>query len=127
MVSARRCGYDICFLHPKANEQFPIAGEGVLIELVQAPPEVVKAFSQLATQGKAGNRFSQRPQKGPSRAFCMDTGHFGVFRVPGAMAMVDVLDLVVARQAQVWMSWRRCAQWHWRCALRFRRSGAHCA
>lgn len=34
-------GYDICFLHPKANEQFPIAGEGVLIELVQAPAEVI--------------------------------------------------------------------------------------
>ncbi|PCJ49803.1 MAG: lactoylglutathione lyase [Gammaproteobacteria bacterium] len=33
-------GYDICFLHPKANEEFPIAGEGVLIELVQAPVEV---------------------------------------------------------------------------------------
>ena len=43
-------GYDICFLHPKANEEFPIAGEGVLIELVQAPPEVVKAFSALAAQ-----------------------------------------------------------------------------
>ena len=38
-------GHDITFLHPKANEQFPIAGEGVLIELVQAPPEVVKAFA----------------------------------------------------------------------------------
>lgn len=41
-------GFDICFLHPKANEVFPIAGEGVLIELVQAPPEVIKAFSALA-------------------------------------------------------------------------------
>ena len=41
-------GYDICFLHPKASEEFPIAGEGVLIELVQAPPEVVEAFSKLA-------------------------------------------------------------------------------
>ena len=41
-------GYDITFLHPKANEQFPIAGEGVLIELVQAPPEVVEAFARLA-------------------------------------------------------------------------------
>ena len=41
-------GYDICFLHPKANEAFPIAGEGVLIELVQAPPEVVAAFAALA-------------------------------------------------------------------------------
>ncbi|MFZ4285442.1 VOC family protein [Variovorax sp. HJSM1_2] len=37
-------GYDICFLHPKSNEQFPIAGEGVLIELVQAPPEVIAAL-----------------------------------------------------------------------------------
>ena len=34
-------GYDICFLHPKSNDEFPIAGEGVLIELVQAPPEVI--------------------------------------------------------------------------------------
>jgi lactoylglutathione lyase len=38
-------GYDICFLHPKANDQFPIAGEGVLIELVQAPPEVIAAMA----------------------------------------------------------------------------------
>ena len=41
-------GYDICFLHPKANDEFPIAGEGVLIEMVQAPPEVVSAFAALA-------------------------------------------------------------------------------
>jgi len=41
-------GYDITFLHPKANEQFPIAGEGVLIELVQAPAEVIEAFERLA-------------------------------------------------------------------------------
>ncbi len=40
-------GYDITFLHPKASEEFPIAGEGVLIELVQAPPEVVEAFAKL--------------------------------------------------------------------------------
>ncbi|MFA7268833.1 MAG: VOC family protein [Sterolibacterium sp.] len=38
-------GYDIIFLHPKANEQFPIGGEGVLIELVQAPPDVISAYS----------------------------------------------------------------------------------
>jgi lactoylglutathione lyase len=37
-------GYDICFLHPKASDEFPIAGEGVLIELVQAPPEVITAL-----------------------------------------------------------------------------------
>lgn len=33
-------GYDVCFIHPKGNEQFPLGGEGVLIELVQAPPEL---------------------------------------------------------------------------------------
>jgi lactoylglutathione lyase len=43
-------GFDITFLHPKANEEFPIAGEGVLIELVQAPPEVVSAFARFAAQ-----------------------------------------------------------------------------
>ena len=40
-------GYDITFLHPKANDELPIAGEGVLIELVQAPPDVIQAFSAL--------------------------------------------------------------------------------
>jgi lactoylglutathione lyase len=41
-------GYDICFLHPKSNDEFPIAGEGVLVELVQAPPEVVAALGDRA-------------------------------------------------------------------------------
>jgi lactoylglutathione lyase len=36
-------GHDICFIHPKGNEEFPLCGEGVLIELVQAPPDVVAA------------------------------------------------------------------------------------
>jgi lactoylglutathione lyase len=40
-------GYDICFVHPKGNEQLPISGEGVLIELVQAPPEVIEAYGRL--------------------------------------------------------------------------------
>ena len=43
-------GFDICFIHPKSSEELPIGGEGVLIELVQAPEEVVKAFSALAAQ-----------------------------------------------------------------------------
>ena len=38
-------GHDITFIHPKGNEKFPLSGEGVLIELVQAPPEVVAALS----------------------------------------------------------------------------------
>ncbi|MEO8280273.1 MAG: VOC family protein [Ideonella sp.] len=37
-------GHDITFLHPKSNDEFPIAGEGVLIELVQAPAEIIAAL-----------------------------------------------------------------------------------
>ena len=40
-------GYDICFMHPKANDAFPIAGEGVLIELVQAPADVITALGAM--------------------------------------------------------------------------------
>jgi len=35
-------GFDVCFVHPKGNEEFPVGGEGVLIELVQAPAEVTE-------------------------------------------------------------------------------------
>ena len=41
-------GFDICFLHPKSSEEFPVSGEGVLIEMVQAPPEVTAAFAALS-------------------------------------------------------------------------------
>lgn len=37
-------GHNICFIHPKGNDEFPLCGEGVLIELVQAPAEVVAAL-----------------------------------------------------------------------------------
>ena len=37
-------GHDVCFIHPKGNEAAPIGGAGVLIELVQAPDEVIAAF-----------------------------------------------------------------------------------
>jgi lactoylglutathione lyase len=34
-------GFDVCFIHPKASAEAPQGGEGVLIELVQAPPHVI--------------------------------------------------------------------------------------
>jgi lactoylglutathione lyase len=37
-------GHDVCFVHPKASPYFPLSGQGVLIELVQAPPEFVRAY-----------------------------------------------------------------------------------
>jgi lactoylglutathione lyase len=36
-------GHDVCFIHPKGSSESPRSGEGVLIELVQAPPEVIDA------------------------------------------------------------------------------------
>ena len=41
-------GHDVCFIHPKGNEASPVGGAGVLIELVQAPPEVIESFRKLA-------------------------------------------------------------------------------
>jgi lactoylglutathione lyase len=41
-------GLDVCFVHPKGSEAAPVGGEGVLIELVQAPPEVIEAFRRAA-------------------------------------------------------------------------------
>ncbi len=41
-------GFDVTFIHPKGNDEKPIGGEGVLIELVQAPSEVIDAFAKLA-------------------------------------------------------------------------------
>ncbi len=38
-------GHDIIFIHPKANDEFPFSGEGVLIELVQAPAEVIQSLT----------------------------------------------------------------------------------
>jgi lactoylglutathione lyase len=41
-------GFDVCFIHPKGSPDAPIGAEGVLVELVQAPPEVRSAFEALA-------------------------------------------------------------------------------
>lgn len=35
-------GHDICFMHPKGSDEFPIGGQGVLIELVQAPESLIE-------------------------------------------------------------------------------------
>jgi lactoylglutathione lyase len=39
-------GHDVCFIHPKGNEEFPMCSEGVLVELVQAPQEVIEALGE---------------------------------------------------------------------------------
>ena len=49
-------GHDICFIHPKGNEASPIGGQGVLIELVQAPAELLDSLadSSTASESSAG-------------------------------------------------------------------------
>ncbi len=41
-------GFDVCFIHPRGDDAHPQGGEGVLIELVQAPPELIAAMERLA-------------------------------------------------------------------------------
>ncbi|MEP7328667.1 MAG: VOC family protein [Betaproteobacteria bacterium] len=36
-------GHEVTFIHPRGNGDHPIGGEGVLIELVQAPAELIAA------------------------------------------------------------------------------------
>lgn len=38
-------GHKVAFIHPKGNDEFPLSAEGVLIELVQAPAEIIKDLS----------------------------------------------------------------------------------
>ena len=39
-------GHNVTFIHPKGNADAPIGGAGVLIELVQAPPDVIQALKK---------------------------------------------------------------------------------
>lgn len=41
-------GFDVCFVHPRGAADHPQGAEGVLLELVQAPAEVIAAFEALA-------------------------------------------------------------------------------
>jgi len=41
-------GHDVCFIHPKGSADAPVGGEGVLIELVQAPESVIRSFDSAA-------------------------------------------------------------------------------
>ena len=45
-------GHDVCFIHPRPSEDRPRSGEGVLIELVQAPPDVVRALQSVQGTSK---------------------------------------------------------------------------
>jgi lactoylglutathione lyase len=46
-------GHAVCFIHPKASSEAPRSAEGVLLELVQAPPEVIAAFAALSSASSA--------------------------------------------------------------------------
>ncbi len=52
-IRAGAAGYDVTFIHPKGNDDAPIGSEGVLVELVQAPSEVIDAFAKVAAAAGA--------------------------------------------------------------------------
>jgi lactoylglutathione lyase len=37
-------GFEVAFIHPVGNAEHPVSGNGVLIELVQAPEAVIDKF-----------------------------------------------------------------------------------
>ena len=44
-------GHDVAFIHPRGDPATaPLSAEGVLLELVQAPPEVVAAYDEAASR-----------------------------------------------------------------------------
>jgi lactoylglutathione lyase len=43
-------GHDVCFIHPRGEGEAPQGGEGVLIELVQAPAELVALAQGLQSR-----------------------------------------------------------------------------
>ncbi len=43
-------GHDICFIHPRSSLEQPWGGEGVLIELVQAPLDLITALKAPAPE-----------------------------------------------------------------------------
>jgi lactoylglutathione lyase len=45
-------GHRVCFIHPRGSEDAPVGGAGVLIELVEAPGSLVRAWDEA--MGTAG-------------------------------------------------------------------------
>jgi lactoylglutathione lyase len=43
-------GHEVCFIHPKPSLFFPLSGNGVLIELVQAPAELIAEHRARSAQ-----------------------------------------------------------------------------
>lgn len=39
-------GHKVAFIHPKGNTESPVGGAGVLIELVQAPANIIRSFEE---------------------------------------------------------------------------------
>ncbi len=54
-------GHRICFVHPKGDEAHPIGAGGVLLELVEAPPEVREALGSQAPGQQPAPSTDQSP------------------------------------------------------------------
>ena len=49
-IRAGAAGHDVCFIHPKPSADKPLSGQGVLIELVQAPPEMLERLKPFTAK-----------------------------------------------------------------------------
>ena len=45
-IAPGAAGHDVCFVHPRGSEASPIGATGVLLELVQAPADVLAALGE---------------------------------------------------------------------------------
>jgi lactoylglutathione lyase len=53
-------GHEVCFIHPKPSAYFPICGNGALIELVQAPDDLITAHRAAARAELTGHSSAPR-------------------------------------------------------------------
>ena len=61
-------GHDICFVHPKGSEERQTGGEGVLIELVQAPRRWWRCSERCRATSRCASRKGAQTRSGSGGA-----------------------------------------------------------
>jgi len=66
-------GHDVCFIHPKGSDELPRGGEGVLIELVQAPKKLVERHESERRHPQVGGTRGRRTLYAPIEPYATGT------------------------------------------------------